>query len=199
MRRFSTFAETLRVFPESFFGLMVSGRVPQKCETNGNIFIDRSSKTFSHVLSFSGVGARAVLPRICLHVKEREELLREADFYNLPQLVRLLRDVYVVASHGATIENGAVLQGKKLSAAMLDVPDPHNFEVTFSLAKPLLVSVAPIDAKLDAEWEVGFLQGPSTGSLLWWTVGLFLKFREDSMLLLNPSPIHCRRRRGVRV
>jgi len=70
------------------------------------------------------------------HVKEREELLREADFYNLPQLVRLLRDVYVVASHGATIVNDAVLQGKKLSAAMLDVPDTHNFEVTFSLAKP---------------------------------------------------------------
>jgi len=196
-KKFTTFAETLRAFPESFFGLMVSGRVPQKCESDGSIFIDRSSKTFSHVLEFLRCGGKGFTTKnLPSRQGEREELLREADFYNLPQLVRLLRDVYVVASHGVTIENnGAVLQGKKLSAATLDVPDPHNFEVTFSLkngkaysrAKPLLVGVAPIDAKLDAEWEVRVFAGSEHRVPPVVDSGLFIKFREDSVLLLNPS------------
>ena len=195
-KKFTTFAETLSTFPESFFGLMASGRVPQKFEADGSIFIDRSSKTFSHVLEFLRCGGKGFTTKnLPSRQGEREELLREADFYNLPQLVRLLRDVYVVASHGLTIENnGAVLHGQNLSAATLDVPDPNNFEVTFSMkngksycaSRPLLVGVAPIDAKLDDEWEVRTWEGQQHRLPPVADRGFFLLFRGDSVLLLNP-------------
>ena len=163
-QKFSTSAETLKIFPESWFGLLASGRVAHKVESDGSIFVDASSKAFPHVLEYLRCGGKGFTIKN-VSAALRDELLRQADFFMLPGLERILRGIHVCTSHNMAIEdNGTLLQGKEHSAATLDVPDPDHFQVTcsfkngkaYSGCRSLLIGVAPIDAALetlDCNWE----------------------------------------------
>merc|ERR1712008_200069 len=99
------------------------------------------------------------------------ELRGEADFYGLPALVTLLRRLHVASHHLMTLgKKGSVLSGNKLSAAMLDVKDPLNFAVTFSLgstgpvnasSSPILVGIGPMGTNLAEDW---FTYSPSVNA-----------------------------------
>eukprot|EP00927_Polykrikos_kofoidii_P004757 TRINITY_DN11879_c0_g1_i1.p1 TRINITY_DN11879_c0_g1~~TRINITY_DN11879_c0_g1_i1.p1 ORF type:complete len:418 (-),score=50.95 TRINITY_DN11879_c0_g1_i1:38-1249(-) len=155
-RKFPTTAETLRTFPESFFGLMVSGRVPQKREKDGSIFIDRNPKHFSFVLDYLRSGGEGFTPPTSSSAQD--ELRAEADFYGLPGLVAMLRRLHVLACHLMSLgKKGSVLSGQERAAAMLDVQDPHHFSVTFAFgtlgaSRPFFVGVAPLETHLPSEW-----------------------------------------------
>eukprot|EP00746_Dinoflagellata_sp_MGD_P028704 gnl/MRDRNA2_/MRDRNA2_167847_c0_seq1.p1 gnl/MRDRNA2_/MRDRNA2_167847_c0~~gnl/MRDRNA2_/MRDRNA2_167847_c0_seq1.p1 ORF type:complete len:442 (+),score=50.87 gnl/MRDRNA2_/MRDRNA2_167847_c0_seq1:120-1328(+) len=158
-RKFPTTADTLRAFPDSFFGLMAAGRVPQKFEKDGSIFIDRNPKHFSFVLDYlRSMGEGFTPPNSC---SAQDELSAEADFYGLPGLVALLRRLRVASHHLMTLgKKGTVLTGNKFSGAILDVPDTTNFSVTVGLSKysttgfsaPFWIGVAPLHTDLSEPW-----------------------------------------------
>eukprot|EP00927_Polykrikos_kofoidii_P004758 TRINITY_DN11879_c0_g2_i1.p1 TRINITY_DN11879_c0_g2~~TRINITY_DN11879_c0_g2_i1.p1 ORF type:complete len:417 (-),score=49.94 TRINITY_DN11879_c0_g2_i1:68-1276(-) len=155
-RKFQTTAETLRTFPDSFFGRMVSGRVPHKCEKDGSIFIDRNPKHFSFVLDYLRSGGEGFTPPTSRSAQD--ELRVEADFYGLPGLVTVLRRLHGLAHHLMSVgKEGSVLSGQKRAAAMLDVQDPRTYSVTFGFGKfddsrPFFVGVAPVETHLPSEW-----------------------------------------------
>lgn len=87
-RKFQTTADTLRAYPDSFFGTLMSGRIPQRKEKDGSIFIDRDPKHFEHILNYMrNAGGRIILPKA---FAAKRELRREADFYGLVNLVAVL-------------------------------------------------------------------------------------------------------------
>jgi hypothetical protein len=83
--RFSTSRQTLCSVQDSFFGSLLSGRIPSCRDEHGYIFIDRDPKYFSLILNFlrtkelnlSGVDDLAVLRS-------------EAEFYAITPLVKRL-------------------------------------------------------------------------------------------------------------
>jgi len=158
-RKFPTTAETLRNFPESFFGTLVSGRIPQKRERDGSIFIDRSPKQFQYILDYLRCGGEGFSPPTSNAA--RDELRVEADFYGLQQLVAELRRLCVSSDHMMTLgKKNAMLTGSLNAAAMLDIHDPDNFCVTFTLDKekswtqspPFFLSLVPARTNLSEPW-----------------------------------------------
>lgn len=66
---------------DSFFGSLVSGRVPQKREKDGSIFIDRNPKHFSFVLDYLRSAGTNFTPPTSKTAQD--ELRAEADFYGI--------------------------------------------------------------------------------------------------------------------
>ncbi|KAL3905004.1 MAG: hypothetical protein SGARI_004659, partial [Bacillariaceae sp.] len=95
---FKTTRASLGRVPGSFFEAMVSGRHlhPTAAATaegatgsnNNEFFVDRDPTHFRHILNYLRTGAVVTLPKAD---EDREELVIEADFYGLTDLVRALK------------------------------------------------------------------------------------------------------------
>jgi len=86
-RIFSTSLSNLQRYPDSFFGVMFSGRWDSKPGEDGCYFIDRSPRVFDHIIDY----LRGEQNELELISSEKKALLiREAKFYQLPQLVDIL-------------------------------------------------------------------------------------------------------------
>ncbi|KAH7714785.1 BTB/POZ domain-containing protein KCTD17 [Aphelenchoides avenae] len=84
---FETTRQTLCRDPESFLARLVSDdpRPPSRKDANGAYVIDRDPDNFAFILRYLRTGFLKVPDGVAL-----EELVEEAEFYNLPALVKLL-------------------------------------------------------------------------------------------------------------
>jgi BTB/POZ domain len=93
---FTTTLATLRSVPDSMLARMFSERFRQ-CnwarQINGRYFIDRDGAHFRHVLNFLRNGGGLETGRFCVpdDVGACRELIVEAEYYQLPALVELLK------------------------------------------------------------------------------------------------------------
>ncbi len=176
-RKFPTTAGTLASVPDSFFGIMASGRVGQRRERDGSIFIDRNPKHFQFVLDYLRCNGEGFVPPTTK--RAQDELRGEAEFYGLEGLARALRRFSVSASHLMTFEthkNGTFLRGNRFAACVFDVVDTNNFEVTFDFSASAdlssrcgsgayFVGVAPaLRVDIEGEWPMAIPEGPPRGA-----------------------------------
>ncbi|KAK7099082.1 BTB/POZ domain-containing protein kctd15-like [Littorina saxatilis] len=77
---------TLRKYPDSMLGAMMSGKLPTTVDPQGNIFLDRDGNVFRHILNFLRTSA------LCIPTDfiEMDLLHAEADYYQIEPLVNLL-------------------------------------------------------------------------------------------------------------
>ena len=171
--QFLTTRETLAAFPSSFFGSLVSGRLPTAVE-DGSIFIDRSPKHFQHILEYLRNGPRALLS---ISEEAQDELLLEAEFYSLNELAEKLRRCQLMDKHRMTFSPRTVkidedkfeigvLHGRRYGAALFDVQNPGAFDICFDCSDgctylpelpenhpKLFVGIVPKDVQLSSEWQ----------------------------------------------
>jgi len=86
-RMFTTSLSNLQRYPESYFGVMFSGRWDSKPGEDGRYFIDRSPRVFDYILDYLR-GEQLELELI--PKEDKALLLREAKFYQLHQLVETI-------------------------------------------------------------------------------------------------------------
>ena len=179
--RFETTLETLRGYPNSFFGALTSGRHLVNWEENGSIFIVRSASQFSYILQYLRNGSKGIVAPESL--ADQDELLLEAEYYGLTELAAHMRRFRLLDSHFITVDRlsprvktrFAVISGLRHAAALFDVQDPDNFEITFFgrsragrvgddwgdpfLGRPngtvFFIGVAPLGTSLSNEWISG--------------------------------------------
>ncbi|XP_041482273.1 BTB/POZ domain-containing protein KCTD4-like [Lytechinus variegatus] len=100
---YKTSQTTLTRDPNSFFALLLDGRVPSAKDDRGRYIIDRDGELFRHVLNYLRL-QKLVLPD---GYNEQELLLHEADFFQLDSMKRelqaLIRDVDNVHSPSEVI------------------------------------------------------------------------------------------------
>ncbi|XP_072050110.1 BTB/POZ domain-containing protein KCTD21-like [Amphiura filiformis] len=86
---YTTSRSTLTKYPNSMLGTMFSGRLPTTKDEYGNYWIDGNGDIFRYVLEF--------LRRGCLmvpdHFQDFEILEKEADFYQLPELIQAVNAI----------------------------------------------------------------------------------------------------------
>jgi len=87
---FATSLETLRREPDSMLGAWFSGRHEIHKTPDGHAFIDRDPTQFRHILNFLRNGARGIPKSVLVDDALRDELLAEAEFYQLAGLVELV-------------------------------------------------------------------------------------------------------------
>ena len=83
---YATSLETLCRYPESMLARMFTGELPNRRTPDGSYFIDRDGLSFRKVLNF--------LRTAKVHATseaERRELLREAEYFQLPEMSDKLR------------------------------------------------------------------------------------------------------------
>ena len=106
---FSTSRSTLTKYPESMLGVMFSGRhdiEAMKC-SDGSFFIDRDGTHFRYILNFLRDGEEVVesIPESSAAVRE---LFREAEYYQLEELVTALtpivRKVSIVSQNDISLK-----------------------------------------------------------------------------------------------
>ena len=83
-QRFSTSRDTLTWSPDSFFGSLLSGRIPSLKDDSGAIFIDRDPKLFALILNFLRT------KEISSTGVDVSALRHEAEFYGIASLVKRL-------------------------------------------------------------------------------------------------------------
>eukprot|EP00929_Paragymnodinium_shiwhaense_P122609 TRINITY_DN9549_c1_g2_i1.p1 TRINITY_DN9549_c1_g2~~TRINITY_DN9549_c1_g2_i1.p1 ORF type:complete len:363 (-),score=38.32 TRINITY_DN9549_c1_g2_i1:166-1254(-) len=174
-QRFQTSLATLGSDPDSFFGALASGRHRVDWEQDGSLFIDRSPKHFPFVLEYLRNGRSTPLQfESTLHM---DELRLEAEFYGLTHLAAQCRrfklhDKWLMTELQSSSGNVCALHGRRRAAAMFDIVDPDDFEVTVSgrnrnqssgddwsslfhsLNVPgVLIGVVPLEADLSEEWQ----------------------------------------------
>ena len=81
---YTTSRTTLTRYPTSMLGCMFSDRLPSTVDKSGNYVIDRDGKLFRYVLNFLR-SSKLTLPE---NFKEYELLAVEADFYQIPELIK---------------------------------------------------------------------------------------------------------------
>jgi hypothetical protein len=86
-RIFSVTLDMMLKYPDSFFARLFSGRWEDKKTEDGAYFINRSPRMFDLVLEFLRDGALDVL----LSEDDHRALCREGDFYQLKELVDVLK------------------------------------------------------------------------------------------------------------
>lgn len=139
--RFETSKETLLSVP-SYFGSLLSGRFSIDLQDDGSIFIDRNPKHFSYILEFLRNGKRFQAPST---QQEKDELLLEAQFYGLSDLIKALRRFRVAETHFMMVNSYigsqgleedkeiTQLRGLRRAAASFDIEDPDCFEMSVFL------------------------------------------------------------------
>lgn len=111
-------------------------------QDDGSIFIDRNPKYFSYILEFLRNGKRFQAPST---QQEKDELLLEAQFYGLSDLVKALRRFRVAETHFMMVNSYigsqgleedkeiTQLRGLRRAAASFDIEDPDCFEMSVFL------------------------------------------------------------------
>jgi hypothetical protein len=87
--KFMTTKQTLTSQGENFFSSMFSGKFPIIQESDGTIFIDRDAKYFSYILNFLR-DPRWTPETSALGKREVQELLLEAEYYQIDGLIKVL-------------------------------------------------------------------------------------------------------------
>jgi hypothetical protein len=104
---FKTSLETLTKESDSMLASMFSGRFGMKAQDDGSFFIDRDPTHFRYILNFLRTG-KIIVPDDAV---VREELLLEANFYNvgpmLEKLTALLAKVKVAGFEGSSLLNSS--------------------------------------------------------------------------------------------
>ncbi|XP_062522752.1 uncharacterized protein LOC134197438 [Corticium candelabrum] len=85
---FKTSLETLRKDTDSMLASMFSGRFVMKEQEDGSYFIDRDPTHFRFILNFLRTG-KVIIPHDTI---ARDELLLEAEFYNIKPIIDKLND-----------------------------------------------------------------------------------------------------------
>ncbi|XP_062501310.1 uncharacterized protein LOC134178448 [Corticium candelabrum] len=85
---FKTSLETLRKDTDSMLASMFSGRFDMKEQEDGSYFIDRDPTHFRFILNFLRTG-KVIVPHDTI---AREELLLEAEFYNIKPIIDKLNE-----------------------------------------------------------------------------------------------------------
>ncbi|CAG5117445.1 unnamed protein product [Candidula unifasciata] len=102
---YSTSLDTLRKEPNSYLAKIFSDRTKQSSirDTKGKYFIDRDGVLFRYILDYLR-NLKLVLPE---NFHEKDRLQQEAEFYNLPDLVKILNNFSTHRSshHSAFAEN----------------------------------------------------------------------------------------------
>eukprot|EP00931_Biecheleriopsis_adriatica_P091653 TRINITY_DN65531_c0_g1_i1.p1 TRINITY_DN65531_c0_g1~~TRINITY_DN65531_c0_g1_i1.p1 ORF type:complete len:370 (-),score=35.45 TRINITY_DN65531_c0_g1_i1:38-1147(-) len=196
-QRFRTSRETLRSFPASFFGSLISERHKVDFDDDGSVFIDRDPKHFGVILEHLRNGKQLSLASYS--VEELDGIRLEAEYYGLAHLARSCRRFKLCDSHFMSQERSksghvTVLRGMRHAAAMFDVIDPDNFEVTFAgrvahqntgddwtslhgcINEPgVLIGLVPLDVDLSLDWEPcpnplpNFSPGPFDAAAATWS------------------------------
>jgi hypothetical protein len=174
--KFETTLDTLNNFPESLFNSLASGRHRLHREDDGSIFFDLSPRYFYNIIQYLRNGIRCIsLPQ---SEEARDELLLEANYYSLNCFAARLRKFKLLDSQGSSFtktDTGSAwyLAGFRHGAALFDVENPDDFEVTFRghsrarnadddwsdlylgtwNATGVFVVIVPIDVDLSAGWE----------------------------------------------
>lgn len=86
---YTTSLSSLTRFPDSMLGVMFSGRRPVAMDSRGSFFIDRDGPMFRYVLNFLR-SSKLNLPD---NFQEYGQLMEEADFYQIPQLIDALNKI----------------------------------------------------------------------------------------------------------
>lgn len=86
---YTTSLASLTRFPDSMLGVMFSGRRVVAMDSRGSFFIDRDGPMFRYVLNFLR-SSKLNLPN---NFQEFDQLMEEADFYQIPQLVDALNEI----------------------------------------------------------------------------------------------------------
>ena len=84
---YTTSLSTLTKYPHSMLGVMFSGRIPVARDSKGNFFIDRDGQTFRFILNF----LRSSKLRVPSDPQDREQLIEEADFYQIEPLIDAIK------------------------------------------------------------------------------------------------------------
>ncbi|XP_074660195.1 BTB/POZ domain-containing protein KCTD4-like [Tubulanus polymorphus] len=80
---YTTTISTLTAFPDSMLGAMFKGDIPTTLDARGNYFIDRDGRLFRYVLNY----LRTFKLNVPDDFGELDQLLDEADFYQIPPLI----------------------------------------------------------------------------------------------------------------
>lgn len=86
---YTTSLASLTRYPDSMLGVMFSGRRPVAKDSRGCFFIDRDGPMFRYVLNFLR-SSKLNLPE---SFQEFDQLIEEADFYQIDPLIEALRKV----------------------------------------------------------------------------------------------------------
>jgi hypothetical protein len=86
---FSTSLATLTSHPKSLFAEIFSGSFEEDLDSDGSYFIDRDPVVFLHVLNYL---REQLIPVDTLSVRERDALLADAEYYQLPLLAGLVME-----------------------------------------------------------------------------------------------------------
>ena len=85
---YTTSLAGLTRYPDSMLGVMFSGRRPVAKDSRGSFFIDRDGPMFRYVLNFLR-SSKLNLPE---NFQEFDQLMEEADFYQIPQMIDALKE-----------------------------------------------------------------------------------------------------------
>lgn len=150
---YSTTLETIMKYPESKLSAMFSDEAQTGKVTEGRFFIDRDGVLFRYVLNFLRSGVIA-LPR---DFSDYQQLLQEADFYQLPQLYAAIRSYMKKNARGGDILQIRLARG------------PSYRSCSVSGMVEVITEIFPdngrdVDAKIDMDAQVNYGGFDGTGA-----------------------------------
>ena len=150
---YSTTLSTILRYPDSMLSTMFSGQVPLEKDLKGRYFIDRDGQLFRYVLNFLRSGV-VCLPR---DFSDYQQLLQEADFYQLPQLYAAVRSSMKKSAKGGDIIQVRCARG------------PSYRSCSVSGMAEVIKEIFPdggrdLEAKLDVDVKVNYRGFDGTGA-----------------------------------